>query len=126
MSTDWGIGCRTCRDAGLDPSVYFTGEWNNCREIDTLRKLADNPLAIIEAHERFGGLVRFFWNDWASHDYECNGLAEFAIAHRGHVLAPMNEYHAFEKECGRYIQCGECKGHTKKCRLDWNHEGPCS
>ena len=62
MSTDWGIGCRTCREAGADRSVYFTGEWDNCRDTDGLWRLIVARNEIVAVAGILGGQARFLWN----------------------------------------------------------------
>ena len=123
MSTDWGIGCRTCRDAGLPREGHFTGEWNNCRDTDALAVicsaapvLARLPLDL-DAHLTF--------ESFSCSSDPFTGLMRFIRNHVGHVLAPMSEYGEFFDQCRQSIRCGTCHG-PGCCALTLRHEGPCS
>ncbi len=124
MSTDWGIGCRTCRDAG---KPHFTGDWNNCRDLDALWTLIKSRDAIIAVKDALGHLAHIGWDSPHPHfGTEATGLVEFFKAHEGHTLAPMNEYGAFDDQCWKYVQCEHCGSSREKCRRQAEHDGPCS
>lgn len=116
MSTDWGIGCRTCarehRGEGRgiggthweNREKYFTGEFDNCRGTKALYDLIaarNEILALVDAG--VGDLVSFHWNtaDWGgiAHD-----LPHFFANHRGHDLEPMSEYLYFETEVDHEVR----------------------
>lgn len=123
MSTDWGIGCRTCAAAGVVREGHFTGEWDNCRDIDALRKLIDARSHVVATSDALGGLVRFSWSEWATGD--ANGIVQFFRDHINHDLAPMNEYGQFDDDCGKRVDCPTC-GTSHRCRRRREHDGACS
>jgi hypothetical protein len=123
MSTDWGIGCRDCapparvetsgggryrslyRDREVkDPDAYFTGEWDNCRDVKALETLCAAASEILALHDKIGDLLFLGQSYYADHSMRsgfggfCHGLAEFMTLHAGHRLAPMSEYRLFEDE----------------------------
>ncbi len=126
MSTDWGIGCRTCRAAGPPDApreTYFTGEWDNCRDEDALRKLIGARTEIVAVDAALGGqYVSFFWTYYA-HDTNCAyDIAAFFRTHAGHDLAPMNEYGDFANDRRKPVDCAECAT-RHRCRRDHGHDG---
>lgn len=125
MSTDWGIGCRDCAENHLpkDREEYFTGEWNNCRDVENLTKICEAADQILALDDKLGRLASV---DWYEHgrDARCYGLADFMRKHRGHRLAPMNEYGQFDDQCWRHSYCESCK-YPHACVLKLDHEGPC-
>jgi hypothetical protein len=123
MSTDWGIGCRTCRVEGAPRDAYFSGEWNNCRDVESLAKLCRHAALVVAASDALGGLVSFRW--WDFDGAAMYDLPDFFRAHVGHVLAPMDEYGTFDDQCHEYTRCGGC-GDQHKCVLDAKHDGPCA
>lgn len=126
MSTDWGIGCRTCRDGGAAEGVYFTGAWDNCRSVEGLLRLIDAREVIVATHVALGEQVRFTWSTHGFYDSNAAvGLPKFLAAHAGHALAPMDEYGGFHDECWQRVKCGGC-GHSHRCLLPLNHPPPCS
>jgi hypothetical protein len=107
MSTDWGIGCRDCasprdehgeRSRGVARS-YFTGEWDNCRDVGALQTLCAAAAEIVAADNKAG---RYLIVTWKGHvdDFGggCHGVAAFMREHCGHRLAPMSEYLLFHDE----------------------------
>ena len=108
MSTDWGIGCRTCHAPRVDRKTYFSGEWDNCRDIDGLQRLIDARSIILAARDALGCQARFFWGQWDS--AHASGVEDFFRTHVGHVLAPMNEYGEF---------CDETKSTTDEILCPW-------
>ena len=125
MSTDWGIGCRTCRDGGKVLHEYFSGEFENCREssVGNLQKLVAAREEIVRVHAALGDLVRFSWLDFG--DNWAGGIAEFFGAHVGHDLAAMNEYGDFHDDCDTYLPMVPGRGSRETCGLTGGHAGPC-
>ncbi len=97
MSTDWGIGCRTCR--ATDPDAprenYFTGEFDNCRDVEAMTKLAAAAPQIVAAYDAVGDMLCFQWSEYVS---PIVSLGRFCKMHEGHSLAAMNEYGRFADE----------------------------
>lgn len=129
MSTDWGIGCRDCAEMAErvahwseSRSDFFTGEWNNCREVENLSKLCEASDEIIALADKVGKLCQLWWGDW--HETVCYGLVEFMRAHPGHRLAPMDKYGRFHDQCWKDVACGECQT-RHKCKLMRDHDGDC-
>ena len=121
MSTDWGIGCRTCFAKHPDDrAAYFSGEYDNCRSPDGLQRLINARDVIVLAAATLGRHVRFFWSDWS--EDVADSVAEFFVEHTGHDLSPMDEYGGFNDDCYHNVQCGECKT-THKCRRKRGHDG---
>lgn len=107
MSTDWGIGCRTCvallrphdDDTAVHTNEYFTGEFDNCRHgfsTENLKKLIEHRELVAKTTAALGHLVTFSWGDWSG--CEAQGVGEFFARHEGHNLAVMDEYGQFEGE----------------------------
>lgn len=97
MSTDWGVGCRTCRSVGEPIDRYFSDEWDNCRSPSGVQALVDAREQVVAAHDALGSRVSFSWSQNSVGDI-AYGIAEFFKAHVGHDLAPMNEYGKFEDD----------------------------
>lgn len=113
MSTDWGIGCRTCalkwrgkddENRWDDREQYFTGEFNNCRGTKALYDLIAARKEIVALSDAgVGDLVSFHWNtsSWADVAHE---VPEFFAKHRDHDLEPMDEYLRFATEVGYEVR----------------------
>jgi hypothetical protein len=123
MSTDWGIGCRTCAAAGEPRDKHFTGEWDNCRDVEALQKFIMARDVIVAADDALGSLAMFSWGGW--HENIASGLADFFRAHTGHDLAPMDEYGKFNDACWKQVTCGGC-GAFHHCALPDGHAPPCA
>lgn len=123
MSTDYGIGCRTCAREGRP---HFSGEWDNCRysNLDGLRALIKARDVVVAAEEALSGQVFFSWNSYADLGRDgAYGVADFFRRHKGHELAPMDEYGQFEGDCSEWVTCATC-GESHRCTLPDRHEGP--
>lgn len=106
MSTDWGIGCRTCRDALPDvhptDKRIFSGDWDNCRDVEALEKLCANTALVVAAKDAFGETVSF--QEYTGSSVVFYGLAGFFKAHAGHDLAAMSEYGEFHDQCRNRVK----------------------
>jgi hypothetical protein len=126
VSTDWGIGCRTCApdDRSGDRSAYFTGEWNNVRDTEALARLCTAaPLLATIPKEVADCNIMVRLDGWYSD--ELSGALAFFRAHAGHDLAPMSEYGDFFDQCRKLLVCATCT-HRSWCVRTRGHEGECS
>lgn len=125
MSTDWGIGCRTCAAASVSGSRadYFTGEWNNVRDVDALMAICRLAPILVQIPAEADRHVQLRIDTWWQDDL--GGLMSFLRKHAGHALAPMNEYGNFFDQCSKPVVCA-CCGHRGRCVLTEKHSGECS
>lgn len=117
MSTDWGIGCRTCRDARRARKTYFSGEWDNLRDIDAIWCWCRAAEQLVRAQEALGSECDIRVTAYSGEVDGYSGVLTFLMAHQGHELAPMSEYSRFADECGGL--------NGRDCTLPFKHEGPC-
>ncbi len=110
MSNDWNFYCVTC-----DAHGPFS-DWNHGE--DHLRDLLPHltRIAMLEG----SGLRVETENGPSSW-----GLLEFAVKHHTHDVRIRSEYGYFYEDCAKHVPCPTC-GHTERCKLKNEHEGPCN
>lgn len=116
MSHRWDVYCIDC---DKDLSLYAR-DGGDCRDPETVLELLRNRDVLFlqprvgEERTDGGTTIKFgyyhFDADW------------FRI-HKGHRLAPRNDYGLIRNQCWEYVPCPTCK-HEKPCQRPAGHEGP--
>lgn len=113
MSHHWSAYCVTCRS---------THEYSPNRGLTQIRALIRHAreLAAVQPATRDGECDVSLMAYGTSY-LDVNWFAE----HAEHELRPIDEYGAFDGECGRPTTCAICQ-HRHKCVLPYGHSGACS
>ncbi len=111
MSTDWNVKCLDC-----NTEHHFNGANHQdelmaqlCKHANAIADIAPLLLNSDVTLETLWGQVDAAW---------------FA-RHKGHTLAPINEYGDLLGQCAERIRCCEY-GHVYRCKLASGHTGSCS
>lgn len=129
MSTDWGVGCRDCQATHSrgdyyreDKRLWFSGEFNNCRDVEWLQRVCDARDAVVALCDQLGNAAISWCASFDVGSYACSAsdFADFFRAHAGHAVAPMDEYGRFHDQCDKYLDG------TRHCMLRRGHGEACS
>lgn len=112
MSTDWGIRCVDCNEYGCEQENRGL-EW-----VQNIIRCAPAIVALYDASTDRDMTVQHKDGAWA-------GYVDMAFIakHRGHRLAPCDEYGRDFHQCLHDFTCEHCDT-RHPCTLDAGHEGP--
>jgi len=120
MSTHWDVHCRTC-DKGL--GLHLNHEEGTMRWLianrETLAAFAENVKPNSEPGS-WRDLMLSMGAGWSAPSID----PKWFLEHRGHDLAPRDEYGGFSGQCGEYPACSGC-GSRQRCALPIGHDAEC-